>query len=127
MGISLTNLADPHARGFSVNFWHWRALVEAVRRLNVVPDARAAALHDPFCGHGLTQEEAGRVADALETQLLPTLAEEQRVLLDGRVTSEPDDSTFYKGEDAHRNYSTNREVLLTFIRFLRECSGFEVD
>ena len=127
MGISLTNLANPKARGFSVNFWHWRALVEAVRRLNVLPDARVDGLHDPFCGNGLTQEEAARVADALETQLLPTLGDDQRVLLDGNLTSEPDDSTLHRGEDAHRNYSTNREVLFTFIQFLRECRGFEVD
>jgi len=74
----------------------------------------------------LSQEQAARVADALETLLLPTLAENHRLLLDGRITSEPDDMTLYKGEDAHRNYSTNRRTLLTFIRFLRECSGFEV-
>src|ERR1041384_773379 len=126
MGICLTDLAHAEAVGFHVNFWHWRTLVEAIRRLNVLPDARVDLLHEPFCGNGLTQAEAWRVADALEAQLLPTLGEEHRVLLDGRLTSDPDDSTFYKGADAHRNYSTNRQTLLAFIQYLRECSGFEV-
>src|SRR5262245_49650498 len=35
---------------FDVNFWHWRAIVEAVRSLGVVPEARVDALHDQFAG-----------------------------------------------------------------------------
>ncbi|WP_437569968.1 hypothetical protein [Sorangium sp. So ce542] len=122
----MNDLGRPDDLGFRVNFWHWRSLVEAIRRLNVLPDTRVADLHEQFCGNGLTQEECRLVADALEAHLLTTLAEGDRLLLDGGVTRDPDDGTLYKGEDAHRNYSTNRTVLLTFIRFLRECSGFEV-
>ncbi|WP_438016845.1 hypothetical protein WMF18_39615 [Sorangium sp. So ce315] len=126
MGIILSDLGRRDAAGFHVNFWHWRALVEAIRRLDVLPGTRVDGLHEPFCGNGLTQEESRFAADKLEACLLPTLAEDDRLLLDGRLTRDPDDGTFYKGEDAHKNYSTNRAVLLAFIRFLRGCGGFEV-
>lgn len=124
MGITLITANDGLA--FDANFWHWRALVEAVRRLNVLPDDRVEGLHDPFCGNGLTREEARLVADALESRVLPTLSDGERLLLDGTTTSAEDDGTFYKGADAHQNYSTNRNVMTKFIDFLRECPGFEV-
>jgi hypothetical protein len=125
MGITLS---DPQGVGpdFNINFWHWRALVEAVRRTGVLPQDRIEGLHEPFCGNGLTSEEARIVADALEVKVLPGLAPQARLLLDGSTTLESDDGTFHKGADAPRNYSTNRDVLLKFIEYLRTCPGFEV-
>ena len=46
---------------FDVNFWHWRAIVEAVRALGVLPATRVDGLHEPFVGD-LTQDEARAVA-----------------------------------------------------------------
>jgi hypothetical protein len=80
---------------FDVNFWHWRAIVEAIRSLGVLPAKRVDALHGQFVGEP-TQEEARTVAAAIRERLLPNLADAERVLLDGRRTTEPDDGTFYR-------------------------------
>src|SRR6476646_4181355 len=88
---------------FDVNFWHWRAIVEAVRSLGVLPEDRVDALHEQFVGE-LTGEEAWAVAAAIRERLLPTLREDERLLLDGRRTTEPDDGVMhYEPSDQHKN------------------------
>lgn len=124
MGISLHDLR-PDGDTFHVNFWNWRPIVELIRQLRVLPDERVAALHEPFCHNGLTEGEAKLVADALEARVLLTLRDDERVLLDGSRTSEPDDFVFHKVDPA-RNYGTTRGVLERFIAYCRACSGFEV-
>lgn len=124
MGITLLDEKEERP-SFSINFWHWRAIVEAVRRLDVLPLEKVDGLHEPFCGNGLTREEALQVADAIEKKLLPALEPEQRVLLHGAITDEPDDGVLHKAEQ-ERNYSTNRQSLARFAEFCRSCSGFRV-
>jgi hypothetical protein len=124
MGIMLLD-GKSEGPSFSINFWHWRAIVEAVRRLDVLPPEKLDGLHEPFCGNGLTREEALLVADAIEEWLLPALEPEQRLLLHGEITDEPDDGVMRKDEP-ERNYSTNRQSLVRFADFCRSCSGFAV-
>jgi hypothetical protein len=125
MGVTLFD-QKTDAVGFDVNFWHWRAVVEAVRSLGVLPEARVDALHDPFVGE-LTEGEAQEVAAALRARLLPTLREDERLLLDGRRTTEPDDGTFYRAPaEQHKNYGTDRRVLEEFARCCEVCGGFRV-
>ena len=38
----------------------------------------------------------------------------------------PDDGSLYRGEEQHRNYSTNRAVLERFAAYCERCRGFEV-
>ena len=111
---------------FDINFWHWRAIVEAIRSLGVLPESQVDALHEQFAGE-LTEGEARVVSAALRERLLPTLADGERLLLDGRRTTEPDDGTFYRDPaEQHRNYSTDRRVLEEFARCCETCSGFRV-
>src|SRR5262249_41632095 len=111
---------------FDVNFWHWRAIVEAVRSLGVLPDARLDALHEQFVGE-LTEQEARSVAAAIRERLLPTLRDDERLLLDGRRTTERDDGTFYRdAAERHKNYSTNRRMLEEFAKCCETCGGFRV-
>lgn len=125
MGVTLFDHSSD-AIVFDVNFWHWRAIVEAVRSLAVLPDDRVDPLHQPFIGE-LTQAEARLVGAAIRERLLPTLTDDERLLLDGRRTSEPDDGTFHREPaEQHRNYSTNREVLAEFARCCETCAGFRV-
>jgi hypothetical protein len=112
---------------FDVNFWHYRAIVEAVRSLRVLPDATVDALHESWQDTGLTAEEARLVAAAIRTRLLPTLSEGERLLLDGRRTTEPDDGTMHIGPtELHKNYSTDRRVLEEFAKCCETCNGFSV-
>jgi hypothetical protein len=97
-----------------------------VRRLAVLPAATVDALHEPFIGE-LCERDARVVADAIRTRILPGLADDERVLLDGRRTTEPDDGTFYREPaEQHRNYSTNRDVLARFAECCATCAGFRV-
>jgi hypothetical protein len=111
---------------FDANFWHWRAIVEAVRSLGVLPDERVDALHEQYVGE-LTQQEARTVAAAIRERLLPILADDERLLLDGRRTTLPDDGTMhYDPAQQHKNYSTNRRVLKDFTECCEACNGFRV-
>jgi hypothetical protein len=126
MGITLTDRGN-EKNLFFVNFWNWRAIGEAIRTLGVVSDDRASALQEPFCGNGLTRDEAYKVADAIEAKVVPLVPEDGRLLLDGSMTQTADDGTFYRAaEESSKNYSTNRVVLLKFIEYCRSSSGFDV-
>ena len=126
MGVSLF---DRTTNGivFDVNFWHYRAIVEAIRSLGVLPDEKVDTLHESWQDTGLTTEEARLVAEAIRTRLLPTLGEDDRLLLDGQRTTEPDDGVMhYNPAEQHKNYSTNRRVLEEFVKCCETCNGFSV-
>jgi hypothetical protein len=125
MGMTLFD-RKTNAIVFDVNFWHWRAIVEAVRSLGVVTESRVDALHQQFHGE-LTESEARALATAMRERLLPTLGDDERLLLDGQRTSEPDEGKmYYEPSEQHKNYSTNRRVLEEFARCCEMCGGFRV-
>jgi len=125
MGVTLFD-QESNDIVFDVNFWHWRAIVEAVLSLGVLPPARVDALHEPFTSE-LTREEARSVAVAIRGRLLPTLGNEERLLLDGRRTTDSDDGTFHRDPaEQHKNYSTNSQVLEEFTKCCETCNGFRV-
>lgn len=125
MGITLFD-QKTSAMIFDTTFWHWRAIVEAVRRLKVLPESRVDLLHQSFVGE-LTESESRAVAFAIREQLLPTLVDGERLLLDGRRTAEPDDGTMhYDPAEQHKNYSTDRRVLEEFAKCCAECGGFRI-
>jgi hypothetical protein len=124
MGISL-KATGSNDQWFEINFWNWRPIVELIRTLDVIPNERVDELHQPYCGYGLSDAEAIAVAAALEAKVLPGLSAQERVLLDGTTTTQPDDYVFHKKEQA-KNYSTTKPVLMEFIQFCRTCKGFTV-
>ncbi len=112
---------------FNVNFWHYRAIVEAIRSLRVLPDDYVDRLHEPFTGSGLTKDECLIVATELYARLVSTLDQDDRLLLDGTVTKEPDDCVFHETDaDWQKNYSTNRTVIAAFVDAIRKSNGFTV-
>jgi len=112
---------------FDVNFWHYRSIVEAVRSLRVLPETTVDALNGSWQDTGLTVGEARLVAAAIRARLLPSLADDERLLFDGRQTTEPDDGTFHREpSEQHKNYSTNHRVLEEFAACCEMCNGFSV-
>lgn len=112
---------------FDVNFWHYRSLVEAIRSLKILPDDYVDRLHEPFTGAGLTKEECCMVASELRSRLLPSLEEDDRLLLDGTTTKTSDDGVFHKSDgEWQKNYSTNKRVLREFIDAIAASNGFMV-
>jgi hypothetical protein len=125
MGVTLFDLGSDEPL-FDVNFWNWRAIVETIRSLAVIDTKKVDLLHEPFLGE-LTRDEARSVARALRERVLLGLTADERVLLDGTKTSEPDDGTFFRGAaEAHKNYSTSRRVLEAFVAACEACEGFRV-
>jgi hypothetical protein len=109
------------------NNWHWHAIVEAMRALDVLPEPRVQALHVGFSGNGLTRDEARAVAAALRQRLLPALADAERLLLDQTRTTTPDDGVMhYEPGTLHLNYSTDRAMLERFATACETCDGFKV-
>lgn len=125
MGLSIHDLQSNELL-FAVNHWHWRAIVEAIRSLAVIPDSRVDALHEACIGE-LTQEEAHVVAESIKTVLLPLLKPDDRLLLNGERTTESDDGTFHRTpDDQWKNYATNFEVLTKFAQFCEASHGISV-
>ena len=124
MGIILEDIEDEEFV-FVVNFWNWRAIVEAVRRLDVLPDDRVDALHGEFGQTEVSRNEAHQIGTAIRERLVPSLGNDGRVLIDGKRTTEPEDPAL-DWSDFDKNYSTNRRVLDEFATYCLTCAGFVI-
>jgi hypothetical protein len=125
MGVVLSDNGNAN-HAFSVNWWHWHAILEAVRRTGVLPVDRVEGLHQAFFGE-LSVAEAHAVGHAIRTRVCPTLDEGERLLLDGATTTDPGDDVLYgEHNETHRNYGTSRAVLEAFVAFCERCGGFRV-
>jgi hypothetical protein len=124
MGVDIHNLGD-RSRWLHASWWQWRPAVELIRSLRLFDEKRLDDLSNG-CGQ-ITATEARQLAAALEEQVVSTLRSGQRVLLDGSVTAEPDDGTFYRSpEEQHRNYSADYDWLVAFVTFCKESDGLHI-
>ena len=110
---------------FSINSWHWRAIVEEIRRQKILPEEIVDGLNEPYCENGLTVEQCRLVASTLRAKVISKLSNTERILLDGSRTEIPDDYVFYEVE-WEKNYSTDKSTLENFVECLETCNGFEV-
>lgn len=125
MSFDLTDIAN-HERTISVNFWNWHPTVEILRDANLIDAVRLEGLHESFSGTRITKEEARAIACHLRQHVLQALPHGARVLLDGSVTTEPDDGKLYRTpEESHKNYSATKSWLESFAEFCEACEGFE--
>ena len=125
MGFDVCNLGDDPP-DLSVNFWNWRPTVELIRSFGIIDDERLELMHIQCCGAEVTEDEARTIGERIKAEILPQLAENDRLLLDLTITDKPDDMKMYYGEDVHKNYSAQREWLTRFAEFCMSCSGFRV-
>lgn len=124
MGVVIENLKGGDDR-LECNWWQWRPTVELIRSFSLLEGERLDFLSE---GIGeLAEEEAHQVADLLQKNVLPTLSKDERVLIDGARTIEPDDGTFHREPDAmHRNYGASKDWLANFAHFCQHSSGIRV-
>ena len=126
MGFDITDLADSRRIVF-VNFWNWRPTVELIRAAGLLDAPRLEGLQQQCSATHISTNEARAIARHLREAVLPTLAPESRVLLDGTSTAESDDFAFHNDPgESDRNYSATRSWLETFATFCESCSGFEL-
>jgi len=127
MGFDLKDIGD-EKRIIFVNFWNWRPTVEVLGRAGLFDEKRLAELHEQFSHTLVTKDEARAIAHYLRDKVLPSLPHTGRILLDGSVTTTPDDGTFYKTpEDSHKNYGATHSWLEKFATFCETCEGFELN
>lgn len=133
LGITLFDRQTGGEPIFDINFWHWRAIVEAIRSTRAIPDAQVDGLHEPYCGNGLTGDQAHAVAVALRTTVIPALGDNDWLGLDQSVSTSRKDgpaggftAAMKRGEDLSYLYQTNRAVLESFAAYCDSCNGFLV-
>jgi hypothetical protein len=127
MGFDLNDIGN-EKRIIFVNFWNWRPTVEVLRRAGLLDAKRLDGLYEQFSGTRVTKDEARAIAHHLREKVLPNLPHTARILLDGSITTAPDDGTFHKSpEDSHKNYGAIRSWLEEFASFCETCDGFELN
>lgn len=132
MGVALYDLANDEREPCSFNFWNYRAIVEAIRHLQILPDERVDLLHDLWNPAAqLSLEEARIVAFELRSKVLPNLTAEERVNCDGASISQEDFEELSKqkidwndADSCKQFYTFGRVSLLRFITFCEQCDGF---
>ncbi len=126
MGIRLIDAANADHE-FKASFWHWRAIVEVILKLKILPDGKVEFLAAPYTGH-LSQDEARQVARALRHNTLVDLEPGEHVLMNGKHVDQVDNSHIYKSpERKHLNYALSREELAEFADYCERCGGFKVE
>jgi hypothetical protein len=119
--MSIT-LVDGPDRSLKVDAWNWGVLISTIEQ------ARPALFQDVELRRmrsGGAELPAGAVEllrRHLEASVLPRIGPGERMLHDLSVTDEPDDGTFHR-DQLERNYSLQREVLVTVIDFLSSARG----
>ena len=112
---------------FTANVWNWKAALEIIRELDVIPENRVRQLSYNAMGTKMSLEEAHLMGEKIRDEILPKVAPGHRMYSDGSVTHAPDDGTFYKDDDEQwKNYSVSHEWLKEFSDFCLKSKGFQV-
>ena len=124
MGLLLKNL-DKSGGDLAVPYPHWRSIVEAVKRLEMLPPKTAEMLHHEFENSGLSQAEARAVAGALRERVLSQLGPEEKLCATGEMHERPWSMLSFHYTTDYKTY-TDHKTLTTFVEFCESCGGFEI-
>ncbi len=134
MGMDVSGRKPKNKDGeyFRANIWSWRPIHERCEEVNSLYnlglDMNGWSFND---GNGFTtQEECDKLADAIESRGVEDL------VWDGGMYVHPETGTFLKStkvrtyceEDRKRlsAWKTSAPHLAEFVKFLRNCGGFEI-
>ena len=124
MGVHIHDLSDPN-RSIRANWWQWRPTVELIKSFDLFDEERMDVLSNGF--GEFSADETQTIISRLEAFISSHLMPGDRLLLDGRVTSVPDDGTFYRTpSEQHQNYSADYVWLVNFVAFCKQCEGIYV-
>jgi hypothetical protein len=118
--VSYWLCADSDIEDLNVNSWPWGATMALIQQSNILK-AGVEIYGDRMVFARM--DSCARLADWFEGQVLSNLERGSRIMSDGTITTDPDDGTFHR-EAIADNYSVDREWLLDFVSFLRQCGGF---
>ena len=118
--VSYWLIAENDIDDLNVNVWRWGATMPLIQQSNILePEVEIFGERTVDA----RMETCIKLADWLELNILTKLEVGSRIKQTGEITCKPDDGTFYR-DDLSENYSVDREWLLQFVAFLRECGGF---
>ena len=124
MGIWISNLEN-RQEDLSCNWWHWRTTVEIIRKSNVLGDDFDYETLSNGIGE-ISNEKVKEIIHYLETEIIPGINEQERILINLEKTSEPDDFKIYTGNETYKNYSTDLNWLKIFVEFLKTTNGIYI-
>ena len=104
----------------NVDSWRWGATIALIQQSDIL-EAGVEIFGDRMVFAKI--DSCTKLANWFERHVLANLAHGSRIKLDGTITTEQDDGTFHPG-DLAENYGVDREWLLDFVSFLRQCGGF---
>ena len=112
-GIRLFDL-DKSGREWCAEYPHWRSIIEAVIRLDVLPGNVGRLLHHELVNSGLSKVQARLVANELRRSVLSHLLPNEYLLRNGEMIE--------KGEpwlsDPGRTPTTRKRQMLRYLRVL---------
>jgi hypothetical protein len=110
------------------NVWNWKPTLEIIKDLDVIGEMRARQMQYNATGFTVTAEEAELLGNGIRNKYLSKMKTADRVRTDLSVTSEPDDGTLYRGDDANswKNYGATYDWLKEFSDFCLNCKGFQI-
>ncbi len=118
--VSYWLIAENDIDDLNVNVGRWGATMPLIQQSNILePEVEIFGERTVDA----RMETCIKLADWLELNILTKLDVDSRIKQTGKITCEPDDGTFYR-DDLSENYSVDRDWLLQFVAFLRECGGF---
>jgi len=118
-------LKSPTGSDVQINQWHWHPTMVLIQRAIQLDEEQVERLSSNGCGGTISLEEAVKIADYVDIFLID-FSHEGRLLLDGSVTMEPKSDQLFRGEEWHKNYSTNYDWLARFRDFCRSSDGFKI-
>lgn len=127
MSFTITDTGSPNNE-VRTSVWNWKPTLEIIRDIGAVDEPRLKQMQYNATGTSVSQDEAQMIGAGVRGKYLSKLAPNQRIRLDLSITDEPDDGTFYSGDDkeAWKNYGATYAWLEEFAAFCLNCKGFQV-
>jgi hypothetical protein len=112
---------------FSANVWNWKALLEVLKEMDILSEAKVRQMAYNAMGIKVDLEDAHLIGSKIRDEILPKLAPNKRMYSDGSITDAPDDMTLFKDEDEQwKNYSVSHDWLKDFSDFCLKSKGFQI-
>ena len=110
-----------------INNWNWKTILMILDSLKLLDTDRIQMLGFNGTSESVSKQEAEQISKKIRDEIISKLNDDERILLNGKITNIPDDGTFYKNPDEYyKNFSTNKVILEKFCTFCESCNGFEI-
>ncbi len=126
MSFTLMDMGS-EAFEFRANVWNWKPTLEIIKSFDIIDEGKLRQMSYNATGAKFSSEEAHRIGERIEAEILPKLEPNKRIFADLSITDTPDDKTLYKdGDEQWKNYSANHDWLKEFAEFCLKSKGFQV-